>query len=236
MGGGHGARRASVRVPARDSESGDILVSFGEPIGHIDFDALTIDAREARQECDTHPERAPAEVADRIRNETPLALWGTAAGRLRRVGGVPGPGPPEGERRPHVARGSGPELAVEPALSLEAVSGARVVSEPDLDPELPMGVIVRTEDVLTTGDRSRGLHVRRGDPSDRVFPVKKVARVGRQGGGPSSLMQWTRKWEVEFFCLGCPTTKILHFLEFLKFSIDRSVVWNSTILEYILEF
>ena len=33
------------------------------------------------------------------------------------------------------------------------------------------------EDVLTTGDGSRNLYVKRSDPSDRVFPVEKVARV-----------------------------------------------------------
>ena len=57
------------RVPARVSESGDFLVSFGEPIGRVALDALAIDAREeARQECDAHPERAPAEAPERIRN------------------------------------------------------------------------------------------------------------------------------------------------------------------------
>ena len=55
------------RVPARVSESGDFLASFGEPIGRVAFDALAID-EEALQECDAHPERAPAEAPERIRN------------------------------------------------------------------------------------------------------------------------------------------------------------------------
>ena len=42
------------RVPARVSESGDFLVRFGELIGRVAFDA--------------HPERAPAEAPERIRN------------------------------------------------------------------------------------------------------------------------------------------------------------------------
>ena len=82
------------RVPARVSELGDFLASFGEPIGRIAFGALAIDAREAaRQECDAHPERAPAEVAERIRNwnrslRNAPGLVGAAAGRLRRMVGV----------------------------------------------------------------------------------------------------------------------------------------------------
>ena len=44
-----------------------------------------------------------------------------------------------------------------------------------------MGATVRAEDVLTTGDGSRGLYVKRSDPSDRVFPVEKVARVDLDG-------------------------------------------------------
>ena len=55
------------------------------------------------------------------------------------------------------------------------------MNDPDLDPELPMGAIVRAEDVLTTGDRSRGLYVTRSDQSDRVFPDEKVARVDLDG-------------------------------------------------------
>ena len=54
------------------------------------------------------------------------------------VGGAPARRPLERERRPNAARGSGRKLAVEPALLLEAVPVAWVVSEPDLDPELPM--------------------------------------------------------------------------------------------------
>ena len=109
------------RVPARFSESGDCLVSFVERFGRIAFDALAIDAREAaRQECDAHSERAPAEVAERINNwnrsfRNAPGLVEAAAGRLwRMVGGVPGRGLPEGGRWPDVARSSGRELAVEP--------------------------------------------------------------------------------------------------------------------------
>ena len=54
---------------------------------------------------------------------------------------------------------------------------AWVVIEPELDPELPMGATIRTEEVLTTGDGSRGLYVKRDDPSNRVIPVEKVACV-----------------------------------------------------------
>ena len=91
------------QVPARVFESGDYLVSFGEPIGRIAFDALAIDALEAaKQECEAHPGCAPAEVPERIRNwnrslRNAPGQVGAAADRLRRmVSGRPSRGPPEG--------------------------------------------------------------------------------------------------------------------------------------------
>ena len=128
-------------MPARVSESGDYLVSFGEPTGRIAFDALAIDAREAaKQECEAHPGRAPAEVPERIRNwdrslRNACGLVGAAAGRVwPMVSGRPSRGPTEGARQPVVTGGAGSEVAAEPTLSLEAESGAWAVSEPDLDP------------------------------------------------------------------------------------------------------
>ena len=58
------------RVPARVSESGDFLVSFGEPIGGVAFDALAIDA------CEVAQPRCPSGFATGTAPfETPLALW-----------------------------------------------------------------------------------------------------------------------------------------------------------------